>query len=109
MSPTDQTSDLELEELHSEPRLTLDLGLHEAEALRTWLLKAAADGTTALDDPLVNGALAKLGRAADVSRATANIRYELQQAGLPVAHLSDEQVRELGRRVSEAALPGIRQ
>jgi hypothetical protein len=25
-----------------------------------------------------------------------------------VDHLSDEQVRELGRRVTEAALPGIR-
>jgi hypothetical protein len=37
-----------------------------------------------------------------------NVRLQLQQAGLDVAHLTDEQVRELGRRVSEAALPGVR-
>jgi hypothetical protein len=40
--------------------------------------------------------------------ATVNVRRELEQVGLEVAHLSDEQVRELGRRVSDAALPGIR-
>jgi hypothetical protein len=37
-----------------------------------------------------------------------NVRRELEQAGLDVAHLTDDQVRELGRRVSDAALPGIR-
>ena len=90
------------------PRLTLDLGLEEAEALRAWLLTASADGATALDDPIVNGVLSQLGRAVDAVRAVVSVRLELRQAGLDVTHLSDEQVRELGRRVSEAALPGIR-
>jgi hypothetical protein len=108
MSTTDEMTDLQVDEVRLEPKLTLELGLHEAEALRAWLLKAASDGATSLDDQLVNGALTKLGRAVDAVHATVNVRRELAQAGLDVAHLSDEQVRELGRRVSEAALPGIR-
>lgn len=108
MSTTDQLTDLEVDDLDPEPRLTLDLGLHEAEALRTWLLKPAADGTTALDDHLVNSVLVELGRAVDSVQATMNVRRELEHAGLNVAHLSDEQVRELGRRVSDAAFQGIR-
>lgn len=92
----------------TEQRITLDLGFDEAEALRAWLLKASVDGTTSLDDPVVNGVLGQLGRSVDGVRAVANVRLELAQAGLDVAHLSDEQVRELGRRVSEAALPGVR-
>jgi hypothetical protein len=104
MSTTDQMSDFEVEDLDSEPRLTLDLGLRDAEALRNWLLKPASDGTTALDDPLVNSVLVELGRAVDAVQATVQVRRELEQAGLSVAHLSDEQVRELGRRVSDAAL-----
>jgi hypothetical protein len=88
--------------------LTLELPLSEAEALRTWLLKPAQDGTTSLDDPLVSHALTKLGTAIDTVLATVNVRRELQQAGLAVDHLSDEQVCELGRRVAQAATPGIR-
>jgi hypothetical protein len=108
MSIAEQITDNGHFELDAEARITLDLPLNEAEALRTWLLKPAADGTTSLDDPVLNGILTKLGRAVDVVRATVNVRRELQQAGLEVNHLSDEQVRELGRRVSEAAHPTIR-
>ncbi len=91
-----------------ERTLTLDLALGEAEALRTWLLKPAKDGTTSLDDPLVSHALAILGTAIDTVLSTVNVRHELQQAGLAVEHLTDEQVCELGRRVVQAATPGIR-
>jgi hypothetical protein len=91
-----------------ERTLTLDLALSEAEALRTWLMKPAKDGTTSLDDPLVSHALAKLGAAIDAVLTTVNVRHELQQAGLAVEHLTDEQVSELGRRVIQAAAPGIR-
>jgi hypothetical protein len=108
MSTTDQMNDFEVADFDGEPRLMLDLSLTEAEALRTQLLKPAADGTTSLDDPLVNGALAKLGRAVDALHATVNVRRELEQAGLNVAHLSDDQVRELGRRITDASQPGIR-
>ena len=95
-------------DLGYEPTLTLDLALSEAEALRTWLLKPAQDGTTSLDDQLVSRALTKLGLAIDAVLAAANVRRELLQAGLPVDHLSDEQVCELGYRVAQAAAPGIR-
>jgi hypothetical protein len=36
---------------------------------------------------------------------TINIRREFQQAGVNLAHWSDEQVLELGRRIAEAARP----
>jgi hypothetical protein len=115
MSTTDQTINQALEDsaesagdFDHEPTLTLDFALSEAEALRTWLLKPAKDGTTSLDDPLVSHALTKLGTAIDAVLATANVRRELQEAGLVVDHLSDEQVREVGRRVAEAATPSIR-
>ncbi|HEY2438468.1 MAG TPA: hypothetical protein VGH93_14900 [Solirubrobacteraceae bacterium] len=106
MSTTEMTDSVH--DFDADTTLTLELELQEAEALRAWLLTATAEGVTSLDDPLVNGALAKLGRAVDGVHATVNVRRELEQAGLVVAHLSDDQVRELGRRVSEAALPGIR-
>ena len=107
MSTTDQITD-QFHEFEASSTLALELELPEAEALRAWLLKATADGVTSLDDPLVNSALAKLGRTVVAVHATVNIRRELEQAGLEVAHLSDDQVRELGRRVSDAAMPGIR-
>jgi hypothetical protein len=107
MSTTDHMTD-QFHTFDADGTLALELELPEAEALRAWLLKATADGVTSLDDPFVNSALAKLARAVDTVHATVNVRRELEQAGLEVAHLSDEQVRELGRRVSEAAMPGIR-
>lgn len=115
MSATDQITDRALEQtsegvgdVNHESTLTLDLALSEAEALRTWLMKPAQDGTTSLDDPLVSRALTKLGMAIDTVLATVNVRRELQQAGLTIDHLSDEQVCDLGRRVAQAATPGIR-
>jgi hypothetical protein len=107
MSTLDQSADSPIDALDPEHRITLDLALDEAEALRLWLLKPAADGSTALDVPLIDGTLTKLARAVDSIRSTLNVRHELEQAGLPVAHLTDDQVRELGRRVSEAAHPGV--
>jgi hypothetical protein len=115
MSATDLTTDPTVEQpsagvgdVEQESALTLELPLSEAEALRTWLLKPAQDGTTSLDDPLVSRALTKLGTAVETVLATVNVRHELQQAGLTIDHLSDEQVCELGRRVAQAATPGIR-
>jgi hypothetical protein len=115
VSTTDQTTDRAVEqtsepvgEIDHEPTLTLDLALSEAEALRAWLLKPANDGTTSLDDTLVSRALTKLGTAIDTVLATQNVRHELKQAGLAIDHLTNEQVRELGRRVAQAATPGIR-
>jgi hypothetical protein len=109
LSTTDHLPHPELDELDRDTRLTLALNLDEAEALRAWLLRASAEGTNSLDEPLVSGCLTKLARALDALHAIANVRRELEQAGLDIAHLSDEQVAELGRRVSDAAaVPAIR-
>lgn len=115
MSATDQTIDQTSPTtgqmngaLGGESAITLELGLSEAQALRAWLLKPTNDGATSLDDPLVSGVLTNLARAVDSVQTVVNVRSELAQAGLDVAHLSDDQVRELGRRVTEAALPGPR-
>src|SRR5207248_9871492 len=107
MSTTDQMTDFEVDDLDPEPQITLSFGLRDAEALRNWLLKPASDGTTALDDPLVNSVLVELGRAVDAVQATVQVRRELEQAGLSVAHLPDEQVRQLARPVTDAA-PRVR-
>lgn len=92
----------------AEPTIGLELDLGEAEALRAWLLKPAADGTTSLEDQLVSRVLARLGLEVDCARSAVNVRRELVQAGFAVDHLSDEQLRELGRRIAEAASPGAR-
>jgi hypothetical protein len=97
-----------VEELAFEHGVSLDLDLSEAEALRTWLMKPAQDGSTSLDEPLVSRALTKLAMSIDTVLATVNVRRELEDAGLAVEHLSDEQVCELGRRVAQAANPSYR-
>jgi hypothetical protein len=104
---SDWTNDQAVGEPGSGPAVTLELGLGEAQALHTWLLTSAKDGVTALDEPLVNRSLTALGNAVQSVQATVNVRHELEQAGLAVDHLSDEQVRELGRRVTHAVLPGV--
>jgi hypothetical protein len=108
MSTTDQANDSRVDGNHYEPRVILDLDLQEAQALRAWLLETSVDGVTAIDTPVVNVAVAKLGRAADAAQATVNIRREFQQVGMNIAHWSDDQVLELGIRIAEAARPVIR-
>jgi hypothetical protein len=108
MSVTDQLNDSRVDGNNNEPRLVLDLDLVEAQALRAWLLETELNGTSAADTAVVNSALAKLARAVDTAQATVNIRREFQQAGVNLAHWSDEQVLELGRRIAEAVRPILR-
>lgn len=108
MSTTHQPAGLESDGPGAEPSISLDLGLQEAQALRAWLLKATVDGATSLDDPLVDSALTKVGRAVDFVQAIESVRHELEHAGLDVDRLSDEDVRDLGRRISDAAGPAFR-
>jgi DNA polymerase III alpha subunit (gram-positive type) len=105
MSVTDQLNESLNGHNNNEPRLVLDLELSEAQALRAWLLETEVNGLSAQDTPIVSAALSKLGRAVDTAQATINIRREFQQAGVNLAHWSDEQVLELGRRIAEAARP----
>ena len=85
----------------AEPKIVLELELEDAESLHAWLLKATADGVASLDDPEVSATLANLGRALEDVHVVQNMRRELAEAGIEAAHLSDEQVRELGRRISQ--------
>ncbi len=96
-----------LDGLDPETKIKLELKLGEAEALREWLLRATVNGTSCLDEPLVNRVITSLGHTLDTMRAIASIRRELGEAGLNVAHLSDDQVRDLARRVSDAARSGL--
>ena len=87
----------------TDPTVSVELTISEAGALRAWLLKPAADGSTALDDALVNAALKSIGGALDRVEAVATVRRELEEAGFTTGDLDDEQVAELGRRIGQVS------
>ena len=84
--------------------LTLELSVAQAQALRTWLVKPAADGSSTMDDEVLKPILVKLAHELDYREGVAHVRQELEQAGLQTATLSDEQVAVLGRRIAETKL-----
>lgn len=88
--------------------IELQLSIDEASALRAWLLKPAADGSTALDDSLVNASLKKLAGAIDKIEAVGEIRRELEEAGFDTVGMDDDQVAELGRKIGQASSRGLR-
>ena len=83
--------------------ITLTFSFDEAEALNRWMLKPAQDGSIAADDAAVRPGLMKIRTAVEHAQAIAAVRHELEQAGIPTQHLSDQQVAQLGRRISQAA------
>ena len=84
--------------------LTMELSVAQAQALRTWLLKPAADGSSTMDDEVLKPVITQLCHELDYREGVHAIRQELEQAGLATAQLSDEQVAVLGRKISEAKL-----
>jgi hypothetical protein len=84
--------------------VTLELSLAEAEAVKSWLLKPAADGSAAIDDEHAKSVMVKLGAKLDYIEGVARVRDELEQAGFPTEDLSDEQVADLGRRIAESPI-----
>jgi hypothetical protein len=109
MATVDENNGFDAQAIAVEERLvTLDFTLAEASALRAWLLKPSGDGSTALDDSLVNSALKKLGGALDRIEAVAAVRQQLEEAGFPTEGMSDEQVAELGRKIGQATQRGLR-
>lgn len=84
-------------------QITLTFTFEEAEALNRWLLKPSQDGALAGDDAAVRPGLMKIRTAVEHSQAITAVRHELEQAGVPTQHLSDQQVAQLGRRISQAA------
>jgi hypothetical protein len=91
----------------ADPFLWVELSLSEAEALYGWLMKPAHDGSTALDDPLISRALAKMREASESVRVAVNIRSELHEAGLATDHLSDDELRELAQKLSQTTARGL--
>lgn len=88
---------------HSSTHITLTFSFEEAEAINRWLLKPSQDGALAADDSAVRPGLMKIRTAVEHAQAIAAVRHELEQAGVPTQHLSDQQVAQLGRRISQAA------
>ena len=84
--------------------LTLDLSVAEGEALKAWLLKPAADGSSAIDDANAKSVMVKLGSQLDYISGVALVREELEQAGFDTEPLSNEQVAELGRRIADSPI-----
>jgi ketosteroid isomerase-like protein len=91
--------------------ITLTFTFAEAEALNRWLLRPSQDGGLAADDTAVRPGLMKIRTAVEQAQAIADVRRELEQAGIPTQHLTDQQVAQLGRRISQAAprLGGVAQ
>jgi len=90
-----------------DPVLWVGLTLSEAEGLYGWLMKPANDGSTALDDPIVSKAVAKMREATDPVRTALKVRRDLQEAGLVSDHLSDDQLRELAQKLAQSATPSL--
>jgi hypothetical protein len=84
----------------ADSRLTMELSVAEAQALRNWLLKPAADGSSTMDDAVLKPVMDKLCHELDYREGVAAIRHELEQAGLATARLTDEQVAALGSKIS---------
>ncbi len=85
-------------------RIMLDLSVEEAHALKGWLLQTGSDGTTALDDENVKPSLVQLDSALNYVEGVTTVRRELEAAGFQTESMSDEDVADLGRRISEAPL-----
>jgi hypothetical protein len=87
-----------------EHRITLDLSLAEAQALKGWLLQVGSDGGSALDDDQVKPTLVQLDTALNYVEGVSTVRRELEAAGFHTSTMSDEEVAGLGRRISDAPL-----
>jgi ketosteroid isomerase-like protein len=87
----------------SSNHITLTFTFEEAEALNRWMLKPSQEGGLAADDTAVRPGLMKIRTAVEHAQAISAVRHELEQAGVPTQHLSDQQVAQLGRRISQAA------
>ena len=84
--------------------LTLELSFVEAQALKAWLLNSTMDGAAAIEDPGIKPVLMKLGGALDVAEAVVSVRAELERMGFQSDHLSDEEILDFGRRVTQTSV-----
>ena len=88
----------------AEITLELELTLDEAEAVKAWLLKPAADGSAAIDDANAKSVMVQLGQKLDYISGVNQVRDELEDAGFDTDGMSDEQIAELGRRIADTPI-----
>ena len=88
----------------ADSNLKMEFTVAEAQALRTWLLKPAVDGSSTMDDEALKPVMDRLCHELDHREGVAAVRHELEQAGLATARLTDEQVASLSARISEHKL-----
>ncbi len=91
-------------EATEEHLLTMELTVAEAQAVKAFLLKPAGDGSQALDDPDCKSAMLKLGNALDYVEGVSVVRRALEEAGFVTEGLSDDQLADLGARISDTSL-----
>jgi hypothetical protein len=89
---------------NGEHRITMDLSLTEAQALKGWLLRPSSDGGSALDDDQLKPALMQLDTALNYVEGVSTVRRELEAAGFNTESMSDQEVAELGRRIADTPL-----
>lgn len=104
MEASVQTPNGTAPEAPADSSITMQLSVAQAQALRGWLVKPAADGSSTMDDEVLKPVVDKLAHELDYREGVAAVRQELEHAGLQTAPLSDEQVAVLARRISEAKL-----
>jgi hypothetical protein len=86
------------------PMVTLELTLAEGEAMKSWHLKPAADGSAAIDDEDAKSVMVKLGAHLDFIEGVSRVLEELEQAGFATENLSDDQVADLGPHITESPI-----
>ena len=89
--------------------VTLDLSLEEARALKERLLKAAADGSSALDDEVLQPTLLKLEHTLEYMDGVARVREELaagRHRGRPPGRPAGGRARPPHRRSPPRLDPG---
>ena len=95
---------MDSEVTNGQHNITLELSFAEAQAVKSWLLQAGSDGRSALEDEQLKHPLMQLDSALNYVEGVSTVRRELEAAGFQTELLSDEQVAELGRRISDAPL-----
>ena len=88
----------------ADSNLHMEFTVTEAQSLRNWLLKPAADGSSTMDDEVLKPVMDRLCHELDHRESVAAVRHELELAGLATARLTDEQVAALSAKISEHKL-----
>jgi hypothetical protein len=84
--------------------VTLEFTLASGEAMKSWLLKPAADGSAAIDDEDARSVMVKLGAVLDFIEGVSKVLEDLEQGGHDTDNLSNEQVAAVGPHMGESPI-----